>query len=111
MAHAHLGEGYDVYTVIFEFTVEPWQQKELSEKIQALVHDIVCHQPGFISSHLHLSQDGEKVINYFQWESRDAFDEFRRDEEKQQRIRPVIGPYKPQPRAYDVVYSAHRNVG
>ncbi|THH36303.1 antibiotic biosynthesis monooxygenase family protein [Neolewinella litorea] len=105
MAQGRIGKDYDVHTVIFEFQVEPRQQKELSEKIQGLVHDIVCRQPGFISSHLHLSTDGEKVLNYFQWESKAAFDSFRQDEDKQQHIRPVIGPYGPQPRVYEIVYS------
>lgn len=104
--HSTIGRGRDVLTVIFEFNVRPEQQRELSEKIEGLVEDVVRHQPGFLSSHLHLSTDGEKVLNYFQWESREAFDAFRADEEKQRQIRPVIGPYGPAPRVYDVVFSA-----
>lgn len=106
MAQSSIGAEKDVLTVIFEFNVQPEQQKELSEKIQRLVREIVRHQPGFLASHLHLSTDGEKVLNYFQWESREAFDRFRQDEEQQQQIRPVIGPYGPKPRTYEIVYSA-----
>ncbi|MDX1546297.1 MAG: antibiotic biosynthesis monooxygenase family protein [Rhodothermales bacterium] len=106
MAQSSIGSDREVLTVIFEFNVEPEQQEELSEKIQRLVREIVRHQPGFLASHLHLSTDGKKVLNYFQWESREAFDAFRQDEAKQQQIRPVVGPYGPQPRLYEIVYSA-----
>lgn len=106
MAHTTIGQDRDVLTVIFEFDIEADQQQELSEKIQQLVRDIVSKQPGFISANLHLSTDGQKVLNYFQWESQQAFDAFRQDEEKQQQIRPVVGPYGPKPRVYDIVYSA-----
>ena len=106
MAQSSIGRDKEVLTVIFEFDVAPEQQKELSEKIQGLVREIVRHQPGFLASHLHLSTDGQKVLNYFQWESRAAFDAFRQDEEQQQHIRPVIGPYAPKPRMYEIVYSA-----
>lgn len=106
MAESSIGRDQPVCTVIFEFNVAPEQQQELSEKIQGLVREIVSQQPGFRASHLHLSTDGEKVLNYLQWDSRAAFDAFRADESKQQHIRPVIGPYGPKPRLYDVVYSA-----
>ena len=106
MATSSIGNDHSVFTVIFEFNVEPEQQQELSEKIQGLVREVVSEQPGFLASHLHLSTDGEKVLNYFQWESREAFDAFRQDEGKQQQIRPVIGPYGPMPRAYEIVYTA-----
>lgn len=92
--------------MIFEFDIEPDQTQALTEGIQRLVSEIVSKQPGFVAAHLHVSQDGRKVLNYFQWESREAFDAFRSDEEKQQQIRPVIGPYGPKPRVFEIVFSA-----
>ncbi|MDX1420182.1 MAG: antibiotic biosynthesis monooxygenase family protein [Rubricoccaceae bacterium] len=106
MSLSSIGRDQSVFTVIFEFSVAPERQAELSETIQGLVHEIVRKQPGFVSAHLHLSTDGEKVLNYFQWESREAFEAFRADEETQQQIRPVIRPYGPTPRAYEIVFSA-----
>ena len=100
-----IGSDHEVFTVIFEFNVRPEQQHELGEKIEQLVHEIVSEQPGFVSAHLHLSTDGEKVLNYFQWESREAFDNFRANDELMGQIMPVVGPYGPQPRAYNIVYS------
>jgi heme-degrading monooxygenase HmoA len=95
----------DVLTVIFEFDVEPDEQQPLRASIEALVRDIVSRQPGFLSADLHLSRDGRKVLNYFQWETLEAFERFRADETAQSRIRPVIGPYGPTPRIYDIVSS------
>lgn len=106
MKLSQIGKENRVFTVIFEFEVEPEQQQELAGKIQGLVREIVSKQPGFIAAHLHLSKDGEKVLNYFQWESREAFDAFRQDEDKQQHIRPVVMPYGPKPRVYEIVFSA-----
>lgn len=103
-----IGSDQELFTVIFEFNVEPDQQEELSQGIQQLVDEIVSKQPGFISANLHLSTDGEKVLNYFQWESKEAFDAFRGNEEAMSQIQPVIGPYGPQPRVYDIVYSLAR---
>lgn len=101
-----IGTGNDVHIVIFEFDIEPEEQQPLREGIEQLVRDIVSRQPGFVSANLHVSRDGRKVLNYFQWESLEAFEKFRNDEDKQSKIRPVIGPYGPKPRIYDIVYSA-----
>ena len=106
MKLSQIGKQNEVFTVIFEFEVRPEQQKELAGKIQELVREIVSRQPGFVAAHLHLSTDGEKVLNYFQWESKEAFDTFRQDEDKQKQIRPVVMPYGPKPRVYEIVFSA-----
>lgn len=105
MNESRIGRERQVFTVIFEFETEPEKQRELAGKIEGLVREIVGEQPGFLASHLHLSTDGQKVLNYFQWESEEAFHAFRGDEDAQRRIRPVIAPYGPKPRAYEIVFS------
>ena len=62
-----------VYPVIVVFQVEPTQQQELLSNIVEYMEGYVKHQPGFISSSLHKSVDGTRVINYAQWESPDFF--------------------------------------
>lgn len=101
-----VGAAKDVFTVIFEFDIQPDQQQPLSSGIQNVLRDVVSRQKGFISANLHLSTDGEKVLNYFQWESQEAFLNFRNDEEKQRLVRPVIGPYGPKPRICQITYTA-----
>jgi heme-degrading monooxygenase HmoA len=62
-----------VVTLINVFTVDPADQQQLVERWQHATEDVMRHLPGFISASIHRSLDGTKVINYAQWESREAF--------------------------------------
>jgi hypothetical protein len=96
-------------TVIFEFDIEAEEQQPLRVAIERLIREVVSRQPGFVAANLHVSRDGRKVLNYLQWESLEAFERFRDDEDKQRRIRSVIGPYGPKRRVYDVVFTAEQS--
>jgi heme-degrading monooxygenase HmoA len=96
-------------TVILEFDIEAEEQQPLREAIERLIRDVVSKQPGFVAANLHISRDGRKVLNYLEWESLEAFERFRDDDDKQGRIRSVIGPYGPKPRVYDVVFTEDRS--
>jgi heme-degrading monooxygenase HmoA len=93
-------------TEIHEFDLEPEEEEPLRHGIERLVRDIVISQPGFVSASLHVSRDGRKVLAYLQWESLEALERFRDDEQSQRHIRPVIGPYGPRSRVFDVVFTA-----
>lgn len=93
-------------TVIFEFDIEAEEQQPLRVGIERLIREVVSRQPGFVAANLHVSRDGQKVLNYLEWESLEAFERFRDDEDKQRRIRSVIGSYGPKPRVYDLVFTA-----
>jgi quinol monooxygenase YgiN len=60
-----------VFPVIVVFEVEPSRQQELLEIVQYL--ETVVKQPGFVSSTLHRSIDGTRVVNYAQWTSPEFF--------------------------------------
>lgn len=60
-------------TLINVFTVDPSEQQHLLEAWQQATDDVMRDQPGFVSATIHRSLDGTKVINYAQWESREAF--------------------------------------
>ena len=105
MALTSIGCENDVFTAIFEFDVDPEQQARMRIELPQIMGDIVSKQPGFVSGNLHLSHDGTKVLNYFQWEKEAAFRAFRADEAVQAQVMAVIGPYGPKPRTYDVVFS------
>ncbi|MDJ0506242.1 MAG: nuclear transport factor 2 family protein [Nostocales cyanobacterium LE14-WE12] len=62
-----------VFPVIVVFEVETWKQQELLNSIVDYMENHVKYQPGFISSTLHRSLDGTRVINYAQWESPEFF--------------------------------------
>jgi quinol monooxygenase YgiN len=62
-----------IMTLINVFTVEPARQQELVQLLVTATEEVVQHQPGFISANIHASADGERVVNYAQWESEQAF--------------------------------------
>ena len=63
----------DVYTVIVTMDCEPDDQDELIN-VAKQTEGIFARQPGFISSALHRKGDGTRVLQYLQWESKEAND-------------------------------------
>ena len=59
-----IAKNNDVVTVIIIFAVEPERQQELVDTIVEFVESAVKHQPGFVSSSIHKSLDGVRVMNY-----------------------------------------------
>ena len=73
MAESIIRAGAPVVTLINVFTVVPENQQRLIEIWQRGTDEVMRHLPGFISANIHRSLDGTRVINYAQWESREAF--------------------------------------
>ncbi|MBD2293150.1 nuclear transport factor 2 family protein [Anabaena sphaerica FACHB-251] len=69
----------DVTTVMVVFSVDPSQQQHLLDNIMTYGGSQVKYQPGFISSTLHRSLDGMRVINYTQWKTREDYENFARN--------------------------------
>jgi hypothetical protein len=67
-----------VLTVINEFHVTREQQEQIVRRFPPLMSDVVSKVPGFVSGNLHISADGERVLTYYQWQSKDAYDIPRR---------------------------------
>lgn len=65
----------DVLTVIIIFAVEPARQQELIDAIVEFL-EVVKQQPGFVSSSIHKSIDGVRVMNYAQWQNQAAYQAF-----------------------------------
>jgi heme-degrading monooxygenase HmoA len=65
-----------IFTLINVFTVEPEKQQDLVDLLIEATNNTVSHLPGFISANIHKSQDGVRVVNYAQWESKEAFGAF-----------------------------------
>jgi antibiotic biosynthesis monooxygenase (ABM) superfamily enzyme len=59
-----IAKNNDVITVIVIFAVEPERQQELIDNIVEFLGTVVKQQPGFISSSIHKSIDGVRVMNY-----------------------------------------------
>jgi len=104
---AHIRATDGVATLINVFTVEPAKQQQLVDAWQKATDDVMRHLPGFISASIHRSDDGTKVINYAQWESRDAFAAMFGDPQAQAHLAQLSEIGTPDPAICDVV-SVHR---
>ncbi|WP_030740406.1 antibiotic biosynthesis monooxygenase [Streptomyces sp. NRRL S-31] len=70
---AHIDTTRPVATLINVFTVSPDRQAELIDLLAQATEETMKRQPGFICANFHASLDGERVINYAQWESEEHY--------------------------------------
>ncbi|MER7764537.1 antibiotic biosynthesis monooxygenase family protein [Streptomyces sp. NPDC097619] len=70
---ANIDSTRPVATLINVFTVPPGRQQELIELLAHATETTMKHRPGFICANFHASQDGERVINYAQWETEEHY--------------------------------------
>lgn len=61
-------------TLVNVFTVDPDDQQALVDLLIEATEGIMQEISGFISANIHASLDGERVVNYALWESREAFE-------------------------------------
>jgi quinol monooxygenase YgiN len=98
-----------VATLINVFTVKPERQRRLLDLLVTATEDVMRHLPGFVSANIHASTDGEKVVNYAQWESAEAFQAMLKDERAQQHMRQAADlAEKFEPSLYTVESVHHR---
>lgn len=72
-------KGRKVLTLINVFTVKPEKQQELVTLLIEATEETMKHMPGFVSASIHRGLDGNKVVNYAQWESMAAFEDMRKN--------------------------------
>lgn len=64
----------DVVTLVNIFSVAPENQQRLVDLLAEATETTMSSMPGYVSANIHKSLDGTKVVNYAQWESREAFE-------------------------------------
>jgi heme-degrading monooxygenase HmoA len=73
-------EGRNILTSIDVFTVEDSSNQErLIDMLKDATQQILIKHQGFISANIHKSLDGSKVINYVQWENKEAIEKMLND--------------------------------
>jgi antibiotic biosynthesis monooxygenase (ABM) superfamily enzyme len=60
-------------TLIVVFSVDPSRQEDLLKGVMHNLETVVKPYPGFVSSTIHKSLDGMRIVNYIQWESPEAY--------------------------------------
>ena len=72
-------------TQLIEFEIEPHQQPALVSALSLQTERLAQRYSGFLSASIQASDDGRRVLNYLQWQSREAGEAaFRRFESGEQ---------------------------
>jgi len=90
-------------TLINVFTVKPANQQKLVDLLGSATETSVKNIPGFISASLHRSLDGTKVTMYAQWESREKYEEMRRNSTASPYLEEALSFAKFEMGAYEIV--------
>ncbi|MEO8491242.1 antibiotic biosynthesis monooxygenase [Pseudomonas sp.] len=73
------------FTQLIEFQIEPRQQDALVAALSTQSERLAQGHGGFLSASVQVSDDGRRVLNYLQWQSREegeaAFQCFEKGEE------------------------------
>jgi hypothetical protein len=92
-----------IVTLINVFTVDPANQPRLVELLTRATDGLVNRAPGFISSTLHRSIDGTKVIMYAQWLSTEDYRAMRQDPGPLPFLQEALTIAKFEPGIYEIV--------
>ena len=60
------------FTQLIEFEIEPHQQSGLVSALSEQTERLAQGYPGFLSGSVQASEDGRRVLNYLQWQTREA---------------------------------------
>lgn len=75
----HHSEPTEPHIVVILFKTTPEHQQNLIDTIAEEMTDWVRQLPGFRSAMFLTSADGTRVVNYAQWRSKEAWEEFIND--------------------------------
>jgi quinol monooxygenase YgiN len=68
------------FHVLMLFPTPAAQQRDHAEKLATFIREGIKGQPGFLSARLFLTEDGEKVVEHFQWMDRASYEAYRASE-------------------------------
>ena len=90
-------------TLINVFTGTPDHQQEVVDLLTRATETSVRHAPGFISSSLHRSLDGTKVVMYAQWRSIEDYEAMRENPAPLPYLQQAVALARFEPGMYEVV--------
>lgn len=90
-------------TLINVFTVTPDNQRKLVDLLVEATEQTMRHIPGFISANIHKSLDGNRVVNYAQWRSKDDFDAMLKNPKAIPHLKQAAALAKFEPHLYEVI--------
>ena len=94
----------NIATLINVFTVEPKDQQRLVDILVEATEKVMSQQEGFISANIHKSLDGTRVVNYAQWESKEALEKMLKNPRAIIHMNEALSIAKVDGSLYDVVF-------
>lgn len=79
MRHLPINEG--AFTVLCMFDCNPGESERLAREIAEWVESRMRFHPGFLSSMIYLSEDGGRVVEFFQWARSEDWEAYRASED------------------------------
>jgi hypothetical protein len=64
--------GHRSFTQLIEFHIEPQWQQTLVNALSAQTERLARDHSGFLNASIQVSEDGRRVLNYLQWQTREA---------------------------------------
>lgn len=95
-------------TLITIFTVPPAQQTELADLLARAGTDVMRTVAGFISTTIHKSHDGNRVITYTQWQTREHYEDMQAHPAVREHLAAAAALARFEPLLCDVVDSISR---
>ena len=98
-----------LYTIIIHFDVKPESQQEQLNDLIEFFESVVSKQPGLVSTNFHKSLDGTIILNYTQWESKEAWEKSIYQKEVLNHPKHPTKYAKLHIQYYDVAYTFNKN--
>ncbi len=95
----------NLVTLVNVFEVEPADQQRLIGLLVRATEAVMRTLPGYISANIHRSFDGTRVVNYAQWQSREAFEQMLENVAARSHMDAARQIATVGPRLFEVVYS------
>jgi len=94
-----------IFTLINTFKVHEGQAARVVGSLRKFTEEQTRRMPGFVGASVHVSLDGTTVVNYVQWQTRNAFDAMFESPAAKEHMRELGGfVVSISPVFYDVVY-------
>ncbi len=94
-----------LFTLINTFKVDDGQAVQVAGSLQKFTEQQARRMPGFVGASVHVSLDRTTVVNYVQWNTREAFDAMFESPAAKEHMRELKAfVVSVSPVFYDVVY-------
>jgi len=95
--------------LINNFVVDdPYKQQKVADMLEDASKQILSKHDGFISTRIHKSLDGKKVMSYVQWENKDAIEKMLNDPNAIIQMNDIANVAKVERTLYQLVFTEEK---